>query len=111
MSLLKYLTFLDIATIVMPLSSIFFLSKITSVIISPLLRFIVALNSTCNYYTSSFKKCQYFFTKKVELFYTACYHKGTGGEKMLQLYSNIKTRRLELEMTQSELAEKNGICR
>lgn len=46
------------------------------------------------------------FHKKVELFYTACYHKGTGGEKMLQLYSNIKTRRLELEMTQSELAEK-----
>ena len=48
------------------------------------------------------------FHKKVELFYTACYHKGTGGEKMLQLYSNIKTRRLELEMTQSELAEKMG---
>ena len=34
--------------------------------------------------------------------------KSQGGEKMLQLYKNIKTRRNELNMTQIDLAEKLG---
>lgn len=48
------------------------------------------------------------FNKKVEFIYTLCYYIDTGGENMLQLYTNIKKRRLDLDMTQSDLAQKMG---
>lgn len=44
----------------------------------------------------------------VELFYTLCYYSVMGGDLVLELYENIKSRRLALNMTQSELAEIMG---
>ena len=52
--------------------------------------------------------CVNHFHKNVEYFSILCYIEIKEVRKMLQLYKNIKKRRLELQLTQTDLATKLG---
>ena len=52
--------------------------------------------------------CVNYFYKNVEYFSILCYIEIKEVRKMLQLYKNIKKRRLELQLTQTDLAIKLG---